>query len=141
MGRPRKHAALKLLDGTIQHHRDDLGADMLPGVGLCVPTRPLNAKGSEFFLSVVRAYPERTLGESDAESLTVCAEWVQTLHHIANQVKAGKLSLLDAIKPRSEATRQYASLASRFGLTPSDRGKVKLAAPPESGSKEAKYFG
>lgn len=140
-GRPRKHAAVKLLDGTFRHNRDDTGADTRPATGTCVPLRKLNRHGKAFFDSVLRAYPAGTLGESDSESLTLTAEAVQLHHELARKYAEDEIDIATYLKLKGEAAKQYWQGAVRFGLSPADRGKVKLNGPPEGEKKEAKFFG
>lgn len=138
-GRPRKHAAIKLLDGTFRHNKDDNRADTRPALGDCIPTRQLNEHGQRFFEVVVRAYPGGTLGESDSESLTVLSECVQSI----TELERGKADVDFGayVKLKGELSKQYWQGAVRFGLTPADRGKVKLTAPAEQEGKERKFFG
>lgn len=137
-GRPRKHAAVHLLDGTSRPCRHDNGADTLPAKGECAPTRRLNDHGSREFITVLGAYPPGTLGESDSEPLTQYCEWVQRM--FALRVQEDELGVM-RIKEAAEISKHCLQFASRFGLTPADRGKVKLSGPTEGQAKEAKFFG
>lgn len=138
-GRPRKHAAMKLLDGTLRPHRDDTGADMRPATGDCRPTRKLSEHGQRFFDVVLRAYPPGTLGESDSESLTKLSETVEATHDL--QEHRDELDFGQYVKLKGEIDKQYWQGAVRFGLSPADRGKVKLTGPAEGEQKEQKFFG
>jgi len=140
-GRPRKHAQIKLLDGTFRHNRDDMSADTRPANGECKPVRPLNEHGQMFFDSVLRAYPAGTLGESDSESLTLTAESVQVQFELHKLYAEAKLGIAAYIKLKGEINKQYWQGAVRFGLSPADRGKVKLSSPPESELKSRKFLG
>ena len=136
-GRPRKHAKLHMLDGTYQPSRHDNGADALPSVGLCVPTRPLNEHGQNFFTTVLTSYPPGTLGQPDAESLTCASEWVQRLFAL-REVERSTGQLM--IKEAGEISKHYLQYAVRFGLTPADRGKVKITSTQQDDAA-AKFFG
>jgi len=128
-----------MLDGTYRPRAHDNGADTRSSIGKCVPLRKLNKYGRRFFDSVIRAYPAGTLGESDSEALTACAEWVQAQYAL----EAGKqeMEFRDYIRQKGEISKHFLQHAVRFGLTPADRGKVKLTGPPEGEAKEAKFFG
>lgn len=136
-GRPRKHAARHMLDGTFRPARHDEGADNLPSIGDCAPTRELNEHGDAFFRSVVSAYPPGTLGESDSEALTQCSEWVERMHQVRQLEKE---TGVPATKLAAEASKNFLQFAVRFGLTPADRGKVKTGAGAGE-SKEQRFFG
>ena len=137
-GRPRKHAAQHMLDGTYRPREHDNGADTREAVGDCKPTRKLTAAAQKFFDSVLRAYPSGTLGEADSEPLTTAADWVERIHAIRREEVKTKTVLL---KEAAEASKQFLQYAVRFGLTPADRGKVKLTSPAEGEAKERKFFG
>lgn len=140
-GRPRKHAKIHMLDGTYRPREHDKGADNVPAVGDCVPLRPLNTHGQKFFRAVLDSYPPGTLGASDAEELTTYAEYVQRRFALCEMERTGELDVLQAIKAHSEVTARCLQLASRFGTTPADRGRVKLSSPPEQDVVKAKFFG
>ena len=136
-GRPRKHAVMHMLDGTYEPSRHDNGADVVPARGQCVPMRRLNQHGSREFQTVLDAYPAGTLGSSDSEPLTQYCEWVQRMFVLRELEEAsGELMLKEA----AEISKHCLQFASRFGLTPADRGKVKLA-PNQAANDVARFMG
>lgn len=123
-----------MLDGTFRHDEHGNGADTIPSPGECVPTRKLNVHGQKFFATVLAAYPPGTIGESESESLTECSEWVQRMFKLREVEEAtGELMIREA----GEISRHYLQYCVRFGLTPADKGKVKLV----TGTQESVEFG
>jgi len=127
------------LDGTYRPARHDDRADGLPAVGDCKPTRELGKPGKKFFDTVVSSYPGGTLGASDAEALTQCCEWIDRINEIRRvERETGEL----ATGAAATAAKQFMQFAVRFGLTPADRGKVKLAGATDGDQEqEKKFFG
>jgi len=137
-GRPRKHAKVHHLDGTYRPARHDDRADGVAAVGKCEPTRKLDKPGQKFFDTVLGSYPDGTLGASDAEALTQCSEWVDRLHEIRRIEREQGMPLPQVA---ALASKQFMQFAVRFGLTPADRGKVKLSGATDGDGKEQKFFG
>lgn len=140
-GRPRKHAKKHHLDGTYRPDRHDDRADGVAVVGKCEPTRKLNAVGKKEFDRVLAAYPAGTLGASDSEALTQYAEWVQRMDAIVAKERSGELPINATMKLAGDASKHCLHFAVRFGLTPADRGKVKLSGATDGDGKEKKFFG
>lgn len=137
-GRKRKHAAIHKLDGTYRPREHDQGADNLAAVGECLPTRELGVEGTAWFHAVIAAYPGGTLGESDSEALTRCCEWVDRSHALAKlERESGEPMIRDAEK----CDKMFLAFATRFGLTPTERGKVKIPVASGDDKKEKKFFG
>ncbi len=131
-GRPRKSDREKSLDGN--PGKRPLGGEPIVK-GKPTMARGLNDNGKWLWKSVVQSW----MGEIDTAQLRVLCETWQLLRVAYREAKND---------PTSKETRsQYIAyqqafdkLASRFGMTPSDRAKIRMPTN-QSTDDEQEYFG
>lgn len=136
-GRPRKPTAAKVLDGSYRADRDGPIDGVVKGAGAPVPPADMT--------DAARAYWDRLCPqlvkagvacESDSDALALLCWWLAQLAAIQQTIAAlrasgagsvGKLYIEAGI-----ATDKVDKLAGKFGLTPSDRAKLRVepAAAP-----------
>ena len=132
-GRPRKTDAQKMLEGNPGQR--PLGGELQARGS---PIRPLRLGKHESWLwsLVVQDW----MGEIDTpELITLCETWGM-LRRCASRARRD---------PHDRDTRmnylaymaEFNRLASRFGMTPSDRAKIRIPIDQDKGSDEDKYFG
>ncbi len=132
-GRPRKPDAQKQLEGN--PGRRPLGGE---AEAKGSPRRPKNmSKDAAWLWTLV---VQNWMGELDtAELMTLCDTWelLQAATRAAKQDPIDKGNRLAFAAYKS----QFDSLASRFGMTPADRAKIRIQPEPEADTRENKYFG
>lgn len=132
MGRPRKPVAAHLLDGTYREDRH--GNSFLPGGE---PTKPdwLSPEANELWDLIVPQLSGIATAVDAAELAALCDWWA--LYRIARRTLAEisdrkSRSYYDAQILVGAAWKQFSAIASKFGLTPSDRARLQVS-PPEEG--------
>jgi len=135
MGRPRKPIAQHLLDGTYREDRH--GNSFLPDGEPVMPDW-LSPEAQELWESIVPPLVKSGVATAvDAAELTALCDW-WGLYRIARQ----SLASIEDRKSRpyydtqilaGAAFKQFNTIASRFGLTPSDRARLQVAEPPDTG--------
>ena len=141
MGRPRKHRALKELEGRVEHHRDDRRGDIYQGRGSPVPPRRLGTHAELVWLQFVNGLPPGVLTEDYSEVLCQACEWAERYSDLDSRVKAGEIDLIDAINNLDKCSSRFASLSEKCGMTPTSRGKIIIDRPAETADPALSYFG
>jgi len=128
-GRPPKPTELKLLDGTFRADRDG-DPSTVKAEGVAAPPRGLSRESRAFWNEIVPGLVTAGLAKAcDAPQLAAMCQWY---------ARARKWErALDREKPSSKthsmmvqvaiAWQNFDRVASRFGLTPSDRSKMRIA--------------
>lgn len=112
---------LKILNGSAKHNPDRHREDHLipePENGIGEPPAHLDAACAEIWNELVEIIPNGVAGDSDRISL-------EFLCRIIYEVRTSE-------KFTASHYQQYVSLAARFGLTPSDRQRVKVPEKPKA---------
>lgn len=141
MGRPRKHRALKELEGRVEHHRDDRRGDIYQGTGSPVPPRKLGTHAELVWLQFTNGLPPGVLTEDYSEVLCQACEWAERYSTIHERVQSGEMDVMDAISKLDVCSSRFASLSEKCGMTPTSRGKIILSNPPETHDPTLSYFG
>ena len=141
MGRPRKHRALKELEGRVEHHRDDRRGDIYQGRGSPVPPRRLGTHAELVWLQFTNGLPPGVLTEDYSEVLCQACEWAERYSDLDSRVKAGEIDLMDAINNLDKCSARFAMLSEKCGMTPTSRGKIIIDRPQETKDPALSYFG
>ena len=140
MGRPAKPISDHYLHGTYRRdrHGDRVDGAIAPGP----PVKPadLPADASELWDSILGTLPSDAIASVDYAALTACCRWYGVMLANLRLLEAGtgdayKLTTLAAI-----ASKQFATFAQRFGLTPADRAKLRLPATELPDADELRFF-
>lgn len=131
MGRPRKPVAAKILDGSFRADRDgDPSTLVLPG-GTPQPPPDLAGEALAFWHKVVPGLvATRIAAACDTPSLAMMCEWwarYRTYARRLDEAPADK-NTYQLMLQVGIATTNFDRLASRFGLTPADRNKLRVDA-------------
>lgn len=145
-GRPRKPTAKHKLDGTFREDRHGGRGDAsiaLPGT----PEMPvgLGDDARELWLQVVAQLMQaKIVVQIDSSQLeAMCRWWARYMENerhaceYAHDIEAGEIYERRA----KRAWDAFDKVASRFGLTPADRAKLKVAGPTENKTDPLKEFG
>lgn len=128
-GRPRKPTAAKILDGTYRPDRDGSPEQVVSAAGSPEPPPELQGDALAFWRRVIPGLCERNCAAvCDASALAMMCEWWARYRRYSEA--------LDAMIPTDKGTYQmtvlcgiattnFDKLAARFGLTPSDRAKLR----------------
>ncbi len=127
-GRPRKPVAAKILAGTFRPDRDGDPASQVQAAG--VPEAPAHLDGE------ARACWDRIVpglaasgvaAACDANALTAMCEWWALYRRLADALVAAPAdrTICQLTTAAAIANDKWAAMAGRFGLTPSDRAKLK----------------
>lgn len=129
-GRPSKPVALKVLDGTYRESKDGPLAEQVMASGVPVAPADLDGEARAFWDQVVPGLVAIGVAVAmDAPELVAMCQW-----H-ARYVRYGRQ--MDGVEPTSIKPNQliyltgvawmnFDKIASRFGLTPSDRAKLRV---------------
>jgi P27 family predicted phage terminase small subunit len=145
-GRPRKPTAKHKLDGTFRKDRHGDRAD----VGMDLPGQPIMPAGlsddaRELWVRVVGQLTRSKVAvEIDTSQLeAMCRWWARYLENerhaceFSHDIEAG-----DMYEKRAKrAWDAFDKVASRFGLTPADRAKLKLPEDKNQKTDPLKEFG
>jgi len=137
-GRPRKPAPIKILEGTFRADRDTPGV-----IADGTPTPPASLKGDALRLwgEIVPGLVARGVANAcDEQALALMVRWLAMAHRYT--AAAEKMALSNKGLPRmanlaATATSQFDRIAARFGLTPSDRAKLRADPNAKAASKVA----
>jgi len=102
------------------------------------PVRPehLNQDGYELWDKAIPELVEMNIvGNLDTPQLTAMCEWWQEYRYWSRQLPDHK-----NVQAKAKAYQQFLTVAAKFGLTPSDRRKIKPRAPKESVSPFAAFL-
>ena len=136
-GRPRKSAKLKLMEGSHVPCRDGDEDEIVLADGVPSPPYPLKGEALKHWNELVPRLTQMGVSsEVDSHSLALmCQAWA-SIRKL--QPKVDKEPDGPARMPWLGFTKQWVELASRFGLTPSDRAKLRIERPASS-DLERKY--
>lgn len=126
MSRPRKPTADLERDGTYREDRHG-GRRKEPQFS-GEPERPpgMNPDAQKFWDLIVPMLISRGVATSvDAPALQSMAEWWSTLRELRRKRKKGPTYVNDLVS----ASKQFHSIAAKFGLTPVDRAKLEVSDP------------
>jgi P27 family predicted phage terminase small subunit len=129
-GRPRKPTAAKILEGTWREDRDGDPALVVPAAG--EPVCPVGLKGEALSMwerIVPRLVESGVARECDSDQLAAMCRWWA-------RYRLGE-KRLEKLQPGHKREYQqtllvaicwtnFDKIASRFGMTPSDRAKLRL---------------
>lgn len=126
MGRHKLPAAVRELHGTAHRntHRDNADAPV-PTRGIGPPPNHLTAVEAMVWDEVVAIAHPGVLGESDRVSFEVLVKLLVDFRYSEFPMPAAQLS-------------QFVGLLGRYGMTPSDRQKIK--APKDKGASKFGRF-
>lgn len=128
-GRPRKPDELKILQGTFRKDRDGVPAVVVPD-GDVVPPDYLGDAALTFWHTIVPTMLSVGLAKpTDVPQLaSMCEWWARHRRYSAildamddNDKRLYQTTMLCAI-----ASTNFDKIAARFGLTPSDRAKLRV---------------
>ena len=136
-GRPRKCIEQHLKDGTYRPGRhgpipEHLKSGYKPAPRPAAPKKAepgeaaikIGASSQDFWDFMMRTRGD-TIRDSDAATLALmCEYWVQISHCLKDLSKSDSTTRRHHLSALKTATDAFDKLASRFGLTPADRGKV-----------------
>lgn len=131
-GRPRKPDEMKILDGTWRADRDgDPSADVVAD-GEPVPPSFLKGEALRFWREVVPGLVASGIAKArDSYQLAeLCTWWARhrRLSRMIDTAKNADKRLHSLILMAGIAWMNFDKIAVRFGLTPSDRAKLRLPA-------------
>jgi P27 family predicted phage terminase small subunit len=138
-GRPRQPDELKILRGTFRADRDGDPAEAVPASGAPKPPTHLKGDGLKFWKQVVPGLVESGVAKAcDAPALAMMCEWwarYRKLSMLLDEDAPENNPVAQVLKEKQEYQRlvmlgiawtNFDKVAARFGLTPSDRAKLRL---------------
>jgi P27 family predicted phage terminase small subunit len=144
-GRPRKPTELKLLHGT---HREDRDGPLGSAVRLeGVPAMPghLNDDAKAFWSAVVPGLvATRVAAACDAPVLGEMCVWWEVYRRFSDHLQdtgAEEDGALRAMVNAKMAWKEFDRIAARFGLTPSDRARLRVDPAPASAGVQPRKRG
>lgn len=131
MGRPRKPGTLHILEGT--HRRDrhgDPAAVESMNLGEPVPPKYLKGWALRYWHEITPRLREmKCATAADSAALAqLCTWWAAARRFtlMLEKAKDGDKRLYRLASNLAMATNQFQAIACRFGLTPSDRAKLRV---------------
>jgi hypothetical protein len=142
-GRPRKPVENHLRDGTYRADRHGPIPDEEPAGP--PPAKPKDLTGvAEKFWNLVVALVGPTLRAADAPQLVqMCRWWArwkeceQAIDELAEGVEPGSMQYTRLLNSAVVCSANFDRVASRFGLTPADRAKLRAEAAPPTRARVA----
>ena len=139
MARRRKPVELRLLEGTYRADRHG----PIPEAGGSPPIKPRDLAGDAGSIwKRLVAYLAPVLRESDGPMLAELCWWWAELRRaqaVIAETKPGASAYLKKLSAVSACSEKVNRLASQFGLTPTDRAKLRFEAavhtPPKVASR------
>ena len=126
-GRPPKPTQAHILAGTF---REDRHGNAPPSTGAPEIPAHLTGEAAKHWAAVVPGLvAQRIAGESDAPALAMLCEWYAVWLDGMKALRlatAGTLEASRAISVTAQAAHNWQTLASRFGLTPADRARLRV---------------
>lgn len=128
--RPRTPTAILQLMGTYRQDRQGnrLDAATLPGTLNKPPD--LSPDAAALWDAITATLPPGTLASIDAAGLTACCQWFARWRDLDRRLQAGDGDEYKLLTLAAVASKQFAALAGKFGLSPCDRAKLTAAPPP-----------
>jgi P27 family predicted phage terminase small subunit len=130
-GRPRKPDELKILEGTFRKDRDGDPSQAVQATGEPAPPPHLKGEALAFWSEVVPGLVATGVAKAaDAPALAGMCEWWARYRKLARRLdrmtgKAAK-AMPQVVMMLGIAWDKFDRVAARFGLTPSDRAKLRL---------------
>jgi phage terminase small subunit len=130
--RPRKPTAQKIAEGTYRADRD---AGSVAASGAPVPPEGMSAAARTHWDALAPGLAASGVAaECDSQALALLCWWLVEVHHLTRAIDAARAAG-GAVAPATYvqmgiATDKFDRLAGRFGLTPSERAKLKTGATP-----------
>lgn len=131
MARPRKPKAKHIRDGTYREDRHGAMVDDSDFDG-DLPERPADLSVDELAVweLVINSSPEGVLRAIDEAELTGCCWWYGEYCKVMRAMRPMKVTVKAYYRLASLAAiawKHFAAAASRFGMTPADRARLKTA--------------
>jgi phage terminase small subunit len=134
-GRPRKPVEAKILEGTFRADKDgDPTTFLAPGEP--VPPPHLKGPALEFWGEVVPGLVALGVARAaDAPALAEMCTWYARYRKLARAFDRAKVGPGNSglMMQMGVSFDKFNGLAARFGLTPSDRAKLRVAEKPAGG--------
>lgn len=139
-GRPPKATDKHRRQGTFRKDRHAARADVIAPIGGAgvAPPFPIDAEAQWLWKLVADHLPAGTLGPIDAATLAGLCRWWSLWRKCDSQIESlnqdDPLSMALAYKltcMSAAAWKQFEKLAARFGMTPSDRARLKAPKQEE----------
>jgi P27 family predicted phage terminase small subunit len=134
-GRPRKPDEVKILEGTFRQDRDGDPSASVVADGIPEPPAHLKGDALKFWSEVVPGLIAAGLAkERDATQLTFMCTWyvrARRYEKAADKMPCTHKRLASMTMLANMAWKAFDRLASRFGLTPSDRAKLRIEQAPK----------
>jgi len=136
-GRPPKPTAAHKRDGTYKRTRHGNRTDAPQTSSLPGPPEHFGRDAVLLWCRVVDSLPQETFGEQDFAGLQAACEWWDQYCRLRDSLA----SLDAAIDPKGyssvfncvvKASQRFESLMARFGLSPVDRARLRLAPKEEA---------
>lgn len=140
MGRPFKSIAEHQLHGTYRRDRHGDRADGASAPGSPIKPADLPADAAELWESILGSLPTAAVASVDYAALTGCCRWYSVMLANLRQLDAGTGDAYKLTTLASIASKQFATFAQRFGLTPADRAKLRLLATEIPDADEMRFF-
>src|SRR5262245_32665530 len=132
-GRPKKPDELKLLKGTWRRDQDGDPATVIQAPGVPAMPRRLTGEAAEMWGRVVPGLIAAGLArECDTDQLALMCEWYGRYREYSDRLDTAPESQ-DTYRLMIQvgiANTNFDKVASRFGLTPSDRAKLRADSRP-----------
>lgn len=129
-GRPRKPVAQKVAEGTFRPDRDGDPALQVEASGLPVPPADLSAEALAFWnLIVPQLVASKVAAEADSTQLGMMCQWwarYQRYSEACDTLPIDDKGLYQMTVLCGIAWTNFDKIAARFGLTPSDRAKLRV---------------
>jgi phage terminase small subunit len=125
MGRRPKPATLHMRQGTYKPGRHQI--QPTAGGELVRPTG-LGQHGHRLWNAVIDFAETAGAGECDTECLAGMCRWYQQfrrMYELLEKLRPDDPRYVELMYPAAKAWKAFVDMASRFGLTPADRAKLK----------------
>lgn len=114
-------------DGSYREDRHGQRVDDRYPTG--APPRPeMGEIATRLWDDITRITPAEVLVQFDWAALKACCEWYEVASKLRQQVTADPLDGR-TLRSAAQAEKTFLSLATRFGLTPVDRTRIKAIKP------------
>jgi P27 family predicted phage terminase small subunit len=99
----------------------------------------LSPDAGQLWDEITATLPPGTLAAVDRAALTACCEWYGRWRDLDRRLQNGDGDEYKLLCLAAAASKQFATYAKQFGLTPLDRTKLPLAAAPEGEDPLAEF--
>ena len=135
-GRPRKPDDLKILTGTFRDDRSGSGASV-EADGEPAPPKHLAGEALQFWKEIVPDLVAKGIAKRlDSTVLAIMCQWYARYLKYSKQLDKMKPADPDLFRQQLLAVgafKQFDKIAGRFGITPSDRAKLRTSDKPKAG--------